>query len=212
MRQRFIVGVMFGLLVSVAACEPNRDSENAAVATTGSAKLAGQVRVEGSSTLLPVSTAMADAFRKLHTDVRITVSESGTGGGFKKFCAGDVDIAGASRPINAAEIEQCASAKVELIELPIAFDSLTVVVNPADSFASWLTVRELRTLWQPQAEGNILKWNQVRASVPDQPIALLGPGSASGTFDYFTLAIVGTQSSSRKDYKASEDDTVLVDG
>ena len=143
---------------------------------------------------------------------QVSVRESGTGGGFRKFCAGEIDIVGASRPINAAEIAQCESAGVELIELPFGFDSLAVVVNPANAFATCLTVDELKKMWEPAAEGKVTSWHQVRASFPAQPLALFGPGTASGTFDYFTLAVVGTQSSSRKDYTQSEDDMVLVDG
>jgi phosphate transport system substrate-binding protein len=124
----------------------------------------------------------------------------------------EIDIAGASRPINAAEIAQCGSAGVELIELPFGFDSLAVVANPANAFATCLTVGELKKIWEPSAERKVTSWRQIRSGFPDRPLALLGPGTASGTFDYFTLAVVGTQSSSRKDYTQSEDDTVLVDG
>jgi phosphate transport system substrate-binding protein len=174
--------------------------------------LAGTITIDGSSTVLPVSTAIADAFRKAHPAVRIGVHESGTVGGLRKICADEIDIAGASRPINAGEIAQCGSAGVELIELPFGFDSLVVAVNPANAFATCLTVGELKKMWEPAAERTVTSWRQIRSSFPDRPLALFGPGTASGTFDYFTLAVVGTQSSSRMDYTQSEDDTVLVDG
>jgi phosphate transport system substrate-binding protein len=210
------------LAVSIAGCDASgpaqRRGDAAAAAQVSSstppaaAALAGSITVDGSSTVLPVSTAIAEAFRKAHPDVQISVHESGTGGGFKRFCAGAVDIAGASRAINAVEIAQCESAGIELIELPFGFDSLAVVANPANAFATCLTVGELTKMWAPAAEGKVTSWHQVRASFPAQPLVLFGPGTASGTFDYFTLAVVGTQSSSRKDYTQSEDDTVLVDG
>jgi phosphate transport system substrate-binding protein len=207
----------FAMAVSIAACHASGapDGRADAAASTkalAGAPLAGTITIDGSSTVLPVSTAIADAFRKAHPAVQISVHESGTGGGLRKFCAGEIDIAGASRPINAAEIAQCGSAGVEPIELPFGFDSLAVVANPANAFATCLTVGELKKIWEPSAERKVTSWRQIRSSFPDRPLALLGPGTASGTFDYFTLAVVGTQSSSRKDYTQSEDDTVLVDG
>jgi phosphate transport system substrate-binding protein len=168
--------------------------------------------VDGSSTVLPVSKLVADAFQKEHPGVRVSVQASGTGGGFKKFCAGEIDMTGASRPINAAEMEQCRASHIEFVELPVAFDSLSVVVNARNSFVECLTVGELKKMWEPGAQGKVTRWNQIRSSFPDQPLTLFGPGTESGTFDYFTLAIVGTQSSSRGDYTKSEDDTVLVNG
>jgi phosphate transport system substrate-binding protein len=186
--------------------------QQASTTALATSPLSGAITIDGSSTVQPVSTVIADAFRQAHPAVRISVHESGTGGGFRKFCAGEIDIVGASRPISAAEIAQCESAGVELIELPFGFDSLAVVANPANAFATCLTVDELKKIWEPAAERKITRWRQIRSSFPDQPLALLGPGTASGTFDYFTLAVVGTQSSSRKDYTQSEDDTVLVDG
>jgi phosphate transport system substrate-binding protein len=204
------------LALSVVACNQRQAPENGAsapAATTGTnPPLAGTITLDGSSTIFPVSTVMAEAFQRQHPGVRVTVRESGTGGGFRKFCAGEIDIAGASRPMNAAEIERCAASRIELVELPVAFDSLVVVVNPANTFVSCLTLPELKKIWEPAADHRVTRWNQVRASFPDKPLALLGPGTASGTFDYFTLAVVGTESSSRKDYRSSEDDNVLVEG
>jgi phosphate transport system substrate-binding protein len=168
--------------------------------------------IDGSSTVFPVTTVMAKEFQKIHPGVHITVGVSGTGGGFKKFCAGETDITGASRPISAQEVELCQSHNTDYIELPIAFDSLSVVVNPQNTFVDCLSVAELKRIWEPAAQGTVMRWNQVRASFPDQPLVLYGPGHDSGTFDYFTLAVVGAEGKSRSDYTASEDDTVLVDG
>ena len=174
--------------------------------------LTGHVTIDGSATVLPVSNAMAEAFRKDNPGVQVAVESSGTGGGFKKFCAGQIDISDASRPINAAESQQCKDNHVEFIELPVAFDPLSVVVNAKNSFVDCLTVDELTRVWEPAAQGKITRWNQIRSSFPNQPLALVGPGTASGTFDYFTLAVVGTESSSRTDYAKSDDDAVLVKG
>jgi phosphate transport system substrate-binding protein len=155
---------------------------------------------------------MAEAFRGSNPGVQFSIEFSGTGGGFKKFCAGQVDIAGASRPINAVESEQCKAQHIEYIEVPVAFDSLAVVVSAKNSFVDCLTVKELKAVWEPAAEGRTSQWSQIRASFPAQPLVLFGPGRDSGTFDYFTLAIVGTQSSSRGDYTKSEDDMVIEHG
>jgi len=176
------------------------------------APLAGKITIDGSSTVDPLSKAMAEAFRETNPSVQFAIDASGTGGGFRKFCAGQIDIAGASRPIKAAESEQCKAQKVEYLELPIAFDSLSVVVNAKNTFVDCLTVKELKAMWEPAAEGKVKQWNQIRASFPAQPLALFGPGKDSGTFDYFALAIVGTESSSRGDYTKSEDDTVIERG
>jgi phosphate transport system substrate-binding protein len=181
-------------------------------ASKGPDVLTGKVTIDGSATILPLAKAMAEAFRTNNPGVQIGVEFSGTGGGFEKFCAGQIDIADASRPINSAESAQCKARGIEYIEVPIAFDSLSVVVNARNSFADCLTIQELKSIWEPAAEGKIRQWKQVRASFPAQPLMLFGPGTASGTFDYFTLAIVGTQSSSRGDYTKSEDDTVIERG
>jgi phosphate transport system substrate-binding protein len=188
------------------------DTAKNATPSASTGPLSGSITVDGSSTVLPVSKVMADAFSKTNAGVTIAVEASGTGGGFTKFCAGALDLVGASRPINAAEIQDCRSHSVDFIELPVAFDSLSVVVNTANSFATCLTVSELKKLWKPTAAGMVTRWNQVRSSFPPQPIALFGPGTSSGTFDYFTLAVVGTQSSSRKEYTNSEDDEVIAKG
>ncbi len=155
---------------------------------------------------------MAEAFRQSNPAVQFDIEFSGTGGGFKKFCAGQLDIADASRPINSAESAQCKAQHIEYIEVPVAFDSLSVVVNPKNTFVDCLTVKELKAIWEPAAESKMSQWNQIRARFPAQPLVLFGPGKASGTFDYFTLAIVGTESSSRSDCTKSEDDMVIEHG
>jgi phosphate transport system substrate-binding protein len=187
---------------------------SAAAATLAgcSQKQSGVITIDGSDTVYPLSKAMADAFHQSNPGVQFDTKFSGTGGGFRKFCAGQVDIQGASRAINATEGAQCKANHVEYIELPVAFDSLSVVVNPRNTFVDCLTVQELKTIWEPAAEGKINNWQQIRASFPSRPLVLFGPGRDSGTFDYFTLAIVGNESSSRDDYTKSEDYTVVERG
>jgi phosphate transport system substrate-binding protein len=142
----------------------------------------------------------------------ITVGISGTGGGFKKFCRGETDISNASRPIKANEVAACTARRISFIEIPVAYDGLAVIVNPKNHWASTMTVAELKTLWEPEAQGTMMKWSQIRAGWPDKEIRLFGPGVDSGTFDYFTEAIVGHAQASRGDFTASEDDNVLVQG
>ena len=171
------------------------------------------VKVDGSSTVYPITEAVAEEFQKAKKNaIKVTVGISGTGGGFKKFCRGEIDIANASRPILKKEMADCKAAGVEYIELPVAFDALTVVMNPKNAFLKELTVEQLKAIWEPAAQGKITKWNQVTPAWPDAPIKLFGAGSDSGTFDYFTEAIVGKAKSSRGDYTASEDDNILVQG
>ncbi|MGQ9833378.1 MAG: PstS family phosphate ABC transporter substrate-binding protein [Candidatus Villigracilaceae bacterium] len=172
----------------------------------------GTILVDGSSTVAPITAAVAEEFQAEFPEVRVPVGISGTGGGFKKFCAGETDISDASRPIKPSEVELCAQNGIEYVELPVAFDGLAVMVNPQNDFVSCLTKDELKKIWSPEAEGVITKWNQVRAGFPDQPLALYGPGTDSGTYDYFTEAIVGKEGSSRGDFLPSEDDNVLVQG
>jgi len=177
------------------------------------AALADVVKVDGSSTVYPITEAVAEEFQKAKKNaIKVTVGISGTGGGFKKFCRGEVDIANASRPILKKEMEACKEAGIEYIELPVAFDALTVVANPKNAFLKEMTVEQLKAIWEPAAQGKITRWNQVNPAWPDAPIKLFGAGSDSGTFDYFTEAIVGKAKSSRGDYTASEDDNVLVQG
>lgn len=177
-----------------------------------SAAPAGRIVIDGSSTVMPLSKAVAAGFSALNPAVTVDVTESGTGGGFRKFCAGQTDIEDASRPINATETADCKAHGVDYVELPVGFDSLSVVVNPKNTFVDCLTVAELKAMWEPAAEGKVKTWKQIRPSFPDRPLKLFAPGHDSGTFDYFALAIVGVESKSRNDYTASEDDTVLERG
>jgi phosphate transport system substrate-binding protein len=180
---------------------------------TAPAAIAQVVKIDGSSTVFPVTEAVAEDFQKVKKGaVKVTVGISGTGGGFKKFCRGETDISDASRPILKKEMEDCKAAGIEYIELPVAFDALTVVVNPKNSFLKSITVEELKKMWEPGAQGKITKWNQINPAWPDAPLKLFGAGADSGTFDYFTEAIVGKSKSSRGDFTASEDDNVLVQG
>ncbi len=172
----------------------------------------GMVKVDGSSTVYPITEAVAEEFGKAHKGVKVTVGISGTGGGFKKFIAGETDVSNASRPIKATESEAAAAKETEYIELPVAYDALTVVVNPKNTWATDMTVAELKKLWEPEAQGKITRWNQIRAEWPDQPIKLYGAGTDSGTFDYFTEAVNGKEKASRGDYTSSEDDNVVVQG
>ncbi|MCS6873228.1 MAG: PstS family phosphate ABC transporter substrate-binding protein [Pyrinomonadaceae bacterium] len=171
------------------------------------------IKIDGSSTLFPVTEAVAEEFQKQKQGkIRVTVGISGTGGGFKKFIRGEIDIANASRPILKEEMEQARANGIEYIELPVAFDALTVVVNKENNWVDYLTVEELKKVWEPEAQEKITKWSQIRPGFPDEKIVLFGAGADSGTFDYFTDAIVGKPKASRGDYTASEDDNVLVQG
>jgi phosphate transport system substrate-binding protein len=171
------------------------------------------VKVDGSSTVYPITEAVAEEFQKAKKNqVNVTVGISGTGGGFKKFCRGETDVSDASRPILEKEIADCKKAGIEYFELPVAFDAITVVVNPKNAFIKQLTVAELKKLWEPLAQGKVMRWNHLNPAWPDAPLKLFGPGADSGTFDYFTEAVVGKAKSSRGDFTASEDDNVLVQG
>lgn len=170
------------------------------------------VKVDGSSTVYPITEAVAEEFQKAKKGVvKVTVGVSGTGGGFKKFCRGEIEVSDASRPIKASEMEDCKKAGIKYMELPIAFDALTVVVHPKNPLAS-ISVDDLKKMWEPGAQGQISNWNQVNPQFPSQALKLYGPGTDSGTFEYFTEAVVGKPKSSRGDYTASEDDNVLVQG
>lgn len=169
------------------------------------------VRIDGSSTVFPITEAIAEEFQ-ITTRIRTTVGISGTGGGFKKFCRGEVDVTQASRPILHEEMEACKAAGIEYIELPIAYDALTVVINPQNDFITSMSVDELKKMWEPAAQNVIKSWNQVNPAWPDRPLKLFGAGSDSGTFDYFTEAVMGKAKSSRGDFTASEDDNVIVKG
>jgi len=190
-----------GSLVVLTACGGGEAGEDG---------LTGQVRSDGSSTVFPVAEAVAEEFQIENRGVRVTVGVSGTGGGFSRFCAGETDLSNASREISADEREACAANGVEFVEVPVAWDGLSVVVNPANDFVQCLTVEELRRIWEPNS--TVTTWRDVRSDFPDEEIALYGPGTDSGTFDYFTETIMGESGASRSDYQASEDDNVLVQG
>lgn len=171
------------------------------------------IKIDGSSTVYPVTEAVAEEFQKATKGkIKVTVGISGTGGGFKKFTRGETDISDASRPILAKEMEEAKKNGISYIELPVAFDALTVMVHPSNTWADKLTVAELKKIWEPEAQGKVTNWKQVREGFPDAPLKLFGAGADSGTFDYFTEAIVGKAKSSRGDFTASEDDNVLVQG
>src|ERR687896_640233 len=171
------------------------------------------IHIDGSSTVYPATEAVAEEFQKAKKGaVNVTVGISGTGGGFKKFCRGETDISDASRPILKEEMELCKHHGIEYIELPVCFDALTVAVNPKNDWVTSITVAELKKIWEPEAQGKITQWNQVRPEWPNEKLLLFGAGADSGTFDYFTEAITGKAKASRGDFTASEDDNVLVQG
>ena len=181
-------------------CEPGITADSALIVA------------DGSSTVYPISEAVAEEFQKVNPGSKATIGISGTGGGFKKFCTGETDISNASRPIKPTEVELCTQNKVEYIELPIAYDGLAVIANPRNDWADCVTVAELKKMWEPEAQGRVAKWSHVRAGWPDNDLHLFGPGVDSGTYDYFTEAIVGKEHSSRGDFQSSEDDNTLVQG
>jgi len=171
------------------------------------------IKVDGSSTVYLLTEAVAEEFQKANRGrIRVTVGISGTGGGFKKFCRGETDVADASRPILKEEIDLCRKNGIAYYELPIAFDAMTVAVSPKNTWITSMTVEELKKMWEPAAQNKITRWNQINSDWPDAPLVLFGPGSDSGTFDYFTDAVVGKAKASRGDYTASEDDNVIVQG
>jgi phosphate binding protein len=209
------VGIGASFFVLTALSAPMATAQEDVVEPANAAELAelsGDVLVDGSSTVYPVTQAAAEEFAVYAPDVQVTVGISGTGGGFSRFCAGETDISDASRPIDPDESALCEENGVEYIELPVAFDGLSVLVNPTNDWAECLTIAELNTIWSPEAEGQVTNWNQVREGFPDAPLNLYGAGTDSGTFDYFTQAINGEEGASRGDFQASEDDNILVQG
>ncbi|OGW70928.1 MAG: protein sphX [Omnitrophica bacterium GWA2_41_15] len=170
------------------------------------------IKVDGSSTVFPITEAVAEEFQKANSGIKVMVGISGTGGGFKRFGRGETDISDASRPIKPKEIDLAKENNIEYIELPVAYDGLSVIVNPKNTWADYLTVEELKKMWEPASQAVITKWSEIRAGFPDKEIRLFGPGTDSGTFDYFTEVICGKSGASRGDYTASEDDNVLVEG
>ncbi|MDP1788189.1 PstS family phosphate ABC transporter substrate-binding protein [Nitrosomonas sp.] len=171
------------------------------------------IKIDGSSTVYPITKAAADKFQiSKKNAIIVTVDISGSGGGFKKFCRGEIDIVNASRPILKNEIKDCKNSRVQFVEIPVAFDALTVAVHPENTWSTTMTVAELKKMWEPAAQGKITKWNQINPAWPDESFDLYGADTDSGTFDYFTEAIVGKIKSSRNDFTESENDNVLVEG
>ncbi len=209
---------LFLLLMVLAACSPSAApagepaAAEPASAEPASEELSGTIEIDGSSTVFPITEAVAEEFGAVAPGVRVTVGISGTGGGFERFCNGETAISNASRPIKGSEQEACAANGIEYIELPVAYDGIAVMVNPENDWVQCMTVEELKLIWEPAAQATITSWNQVRADFPDAPLSLYGPGVDSGTYDYFTQAIVGEEGASRGDFTASEDDNVLVQG
>lgn len=199
--RRFILLGIIGALAATLISAPAVFSQGANI-----------IRADGSSTVFPITEAVAEEFQAANRDIKVTVGVSGTGGGFEKFCNGEIDIANASRPIKPEEVDKCKAAGVDYVELKVGIDALTVVVNPRNTWTNNLTLAELKKMWEPEAQGKITNWNQVRSGFPDAPLKLFGPGTDSGTFDYFTEKVVGKSKASRSDYTASEDDNVLVQG
>lgn len=209
-----ILGIFANAGCSSGGSTSSTSGSPVATGTTGApaTNLKGAITIDGSSTVYPISQAMAEEFMKLHKDVDITVNQSGTGGGMKKFVAGEIDICDASRPIEQEEIDKAKEKGIEFVELPVAFDGLSVVVNKENAFVDSLTVDELKKMWEPASEGKVMNWSQIRAGFPNEPIKLFGAGTDSGTFEYFTEAIVKQKKAARTDVTVSENDNDLVTG
>ena len=198
--------VTFGISLLITSCGSKNDSDG------DTDKLGGGIKIDGSSTVYPITEAIAEEFRVGQPDVKVTVGVSGTGGGFSKFCRGEIDINDASRPVKEQEAAECEQNNIKFAELMVAYDGLAVIVNKENTWINGLTVEELKKIWEPAAQAKITRWNQIRPEWPAEEFHLYGPGVASGTYDYFTELIVGKSGSSRGDYTASEDDNVLVQG
>jgi phosphate transport system substrate-binding protein len=197
------------MIVTLAACGSSSQDARGGSSTSSGPSL---VTLDGSSTVFPISEAVAEEFQKAEKGVNVTVGISGTGGGFQKFCRAEIDISDASRPISASEVEACKKTGVEYIELPVAYDGIAIAVNPKAAWADKITTAELKTLWAPDAQNKVTKWSQVRKGWPDREIHLFGAGVDSGTYDYFTEAVNGKAKASRGDFTSSEDDNVLIQG
>jgi phosphate transport system substrate-binding protein len=204
-----VAGLIMALSLAVVGCGGGASGQQ-----NGGEAVSSEIRIEGSSTVQPITQAAAELFREENPDARISVGGSGTSDGFEAFCQGDTQISDASRPIDVAEeVPVCEENGVEFIEIPVAFDGISVVVNPENDWASDVTSDELKTMWEPAAEGKITRWNQVRSEWPDRELSLYGPGTESGTYEFFNEVIVGNEEEvNRSDYEASEDDNVLVQG
>jgi phosphate transport system substrate-binding protein len=194
--------------VSLVSCGVGPERAGSGTESTATAV----IKVDGSSTVFPISEAVAEDFQAANPGTRVTVGISGTGGGFQKFCRAETDITNASRPIKKTEIDACRQAGITFTEIPVAYDGLVIAVNPRNSWADFITVDELKRAWAPEAQGKVTRWNHVRTGWPDRELHLFGAGVDSGTYDYFTEAIVGKEGASRGDFTSSEDDNVLVQG
>lgn len=206
--QRSLLPILTIAILTV-SCGPKSDKEAESNTDT---KFQGEIKIDGSSTVYPITEAVAEEFRAGQPDVKVTVGVSGTGGGFKKFSRGETDINDASRPIKEQEASACKENNISYVELKVAYDGLVIVVNKENTWVDHFTVEELKKIWEPEAQEKITMWNQIRPTWPKEKFSLYGPGVASGTYDYFTEAIVGKSGASRGDYTASEDDNVLVQG
>jgi len=208
------LGLLVGLIALLAGCGGGRGGDGASGSTTaatgGGSDLSGRIEADGSSTVGPYTTAAAERFQQQNPDVQVTVGVSGTGGGFERFCRGETDLSNASRPIKDEEAAACKAESIDYVEFQVANDALTVVVNEDNDWATCLTTEQLKTIWGPGSK--VSNWNQVGPSFPDQKLSLFGPGTDSGTFDYFTGEINGEEGASRSDYNASEDDNTTVTG
>jgi len=214
MKRTGLIAIAFALVLAVSACGSGRggDDEAADMGAAGEdlSHLSGTIKADGSSTVGPLTTLAAERFRSLAPNVRLTVGISGTGGGFERFCNGETDLSNASRPVKDEEAAVCEQKGVEFVEFRVATDALTVVVNPENDWIDCLTVDQLKAIWEPGSK--ISSWSEVPGGdYPDVPLRLAGPGTDSGTFDYFTDEIVGEEGASRSDYQASEDDNVVVE-
>lgn len=203
------IACILAVVLTFGACGNKKKQEGN---TGNTVALTGTIKVDGSSTVFPVTEAVAEEFRTIQPDVKVTIGVSGTGGGFKKFSRGETNISNASRPIKDKEKAACKENNITYLEIEVAYDGLAVLVHPENDWVANFTVEELKKIWEPAAQGEIMKWNQIRPEWPNEEIHLFGPGVASGTYDYFTEAIVGKSGSSRGDFTASEDDHVLVQG
>jgi phosphate transport system substrate-binding protein len=215
------VRILLALLAGAFALGCSKESPDGAGAVPGASKpsvqssratRSGTVKVDGSSTVFPITEAVAEEFQRATPGARVIVGISGTGGGFKKFCNGEIDVSNASRPIRPIEVELCAKNGVRYVELPIAYDGLAIVVSQKNSWAKNITTEELKRIWEPEAQGRVMKWSDVRVGWPERPLRLYGPGVDSGTYDYFTEAIVKREHASRGDFTSSEDDNVIAQG
>ncbi|WMY77442.1 MULTISPECIES: PstS family phosphate ABC transporter substrate-binding protein [Micrococcaceae] len=207
-----VLGLSALLLTGCGSAGSTDNTSAAEGGATEAGGVSGAVAVDGSSTVAPLSEAAAEQYRQTNESVNVSVATSGTGGGFKKFCAGETDISNASRPIKEEEIAECEANGIEYTEVVMANDGLSVVANPANDWAQCLTVEQLQTIWGPESEGQVMSWKDVDPSFPDEPLDLYGAGTDSGTFDYFTEAINGEEGAIRTDYSPSEDDNVTVQG